>query len=540
MEEKAMPKQGEAGKPTLLDNLVTLWPGIRYLSLGIWISWVYLFYGGTIGLSANELDGSNLVTVFLISTITATVVFLLAPLCPRFFTLILASRDRVILFSLSAVLGSFLIIFAGPHYLHFRELSFLGAFLNGIGMTFLLLKLGCLYGMLKPRTALTYAALSLLLAPLVYFFVLGNGALVPLEGSPALGSILAFIFLPLLVAVLATIPLPPQLNASPYGTDTGEQPIKPTQVIRLLPPAFWRFMVAIFVFTIATSMVRSFVAGVSPPSATTDISSNGMLLLFIFSLAVFFYAIHFLQQVNLGKLYMLLMVILVALLSASPLLDITETPMALLIGFVFDMFDFLVWCLLAFIAFRKRISPLIVFGLGNGVFMAAMSAGWYFGANLMPTLTDTSLEVAIYVGLAVAVLLVVTLVFHERDIDKMLTADSVDLPEQQLDQLQAVLSATRQSSEETRNPDRPFNQACKLVGQTARLSEREQDIFEQLALGRRSEAIAKRLNLSLNTVRSHTHNIYAKLDVHSRQKLIELVETECQRRPPSSDRIYRE
>jgi hypothetical protein len=204
-----MSKQEGVGKQTLLDDLIALWPGIRYLSLGIFFSWIYLSYGGAIWLSANERNGSSLSTIFLISTATAAVILLCAPSLYRFFDSALKSRGCVLIFGSFATIGSSLIILAGPYYLAFRELSFLGAFLNGIGMVFLFLKYGCLYGALKPRTALTYASLSLCVVPLIYFFVLGSSTFVPLEGGPALGSILAFIFLPLLAAVLVTPPPPP-------------------------------------------------------------------------------------------------------------------------------------------------------------------------------------------------------------------------------------------------------------------------------------------------------------------------------------------
>jgi DNA-binding CsgD family transcriptional regulator len=286
-------------------------------------------------------------------------------------------------------------------------------------------------------------------------------------------------------------------------------------------------MAAIFIFTIAASTIQGFVVGVSAPSATIAASNNDMLLRLAFSLIIFFYAVHFLQQGNLGKLYILIMIILIVIMSVNPLLDITNSPFAILVNFAFSMFDFFVWCLLAFIAFQKRISPIIVFGLGRGIFMAAMSIGWYFGVNFMPALAGTSRGMAVYVVLAVAILVVVTLVFQERDIDKMLT--SANFAEQRLDQLRVMSNTNWQSDEVTRNPERPFNQACKFLGRAARLSTREQSIFEQLALGRGSENIAKRLNISLNTVRTHTHNVYAKLDVHSRQELIELVEAERQR-----------
>lgn len=59
------------------------------------------------------------------------------------------------------------------------------------------------------------------------------------------------------------------------------------------------------------------------------------------------------------------------------------------------------------------------------------------------------------------------------------------------------------------------------------LSERERDVLELLAEGRSSARIQEDLCISAGTVNYHTRNIYAKLGVHSRQEVIDLV---CKRR----------
>ncbi|BAK45696.1 response regulator transcription factor [Eggerthella sp. YY7918] len=66
---------------------------------------------------------------------------------------------------------------------------------------------------------------------------------------------------------------------------------------------------------------------------------------------------------------------------------------------------------------------------------------------------------------------------------------------------------------------------CAAVVERYGLSPRESDVLELLARGRDVPYIAEELVISKNTVRSHAKNIFAKTGVHSRQELIDLVES---------------
>ena len=70
----------------------------------------------------------------------------------------------------------------------------------------------------------------------------------------------------------------------------------------------------------------------------------------------------------------------------------------------------------------------------------------------------------------------------------------------------------------------PFKAKCLSVAQTYQLSPRETEIALLIAQGRSKAYIADALCLSENTVRTHAKNVYAKLDVHSKQELIDLLQ----------------
>lgn len=66
---------------------------------------------------------------------------------------------------------------------------------------------------------------------------------------------------------------------------------------------------------------------------------------------------------------------------------------------------------------------------------------------------------------------------------------------------------------------------CAEIGEKSGLTERETEIFAMLARGRNALFIREHYVVSRNTVKSHIRHIYVKLDIHSQQELIDLVET---------------
>jgi DNA-binding CsgD family transcriptional regulator len=150
--------------------------------------------------------------------------------------------------------------------------------------------------------------------------------------------------------------------------------------------------------------------------------------------------------------------------------------------------------------------------------------GWAAGVWLVPQLLSTSFISLFFVLLAMLAVLCVVLVFSEKDFDQLFpTALSSKLI---LDDFayQSLVSAG-QYDVGNEPGSSSYAEACRTIAATFSLTEREQDIFDLLARGRGSDHIADRLHISLNTVRSHTQNIYVKTGVHSRNELMEMVES---------------
>ncbi len=82
----------------------------------------------------------------------------------------------------------------------------------------------------------------------------------------------------------------------------------------------------------------------------------------------------------------------------------------------------------------------------------------------------------------------------------------------------------KDSSNEPVYLDRISKQVAS-IGHDYRLSAREIEVMEHIVRGKTVVRIAEELVISENTVRMHSKRIYAKLDVHKKQDLIDLVES---------------
>lgn len=74
------------------------------------------------------------------------------------------------------------------------------------------------------------------------------------------------------------------------------------------------------------------------------------------------------------------------------------------------------------------------------------------------------------------------------------------------------------------DPD-PWEARCTAVAREHNLTPRETDVLEQLARGRDLAFMEEKFVLSRNTVKMHIKHVYEKLGVHSKQEVIDLVES---------------
>lgn len=69
-----------------------------------------------------------------------------------------------------------------------------------------------------------------------------------------------------------------------------------------------------------------------------------------------------------------------------------------------------------------------------------------------------------------------------------------------------------------------FRQRCEIIANTYLLSCRESEVMYYLARGYKSSHIQQQLYISEGTAKTHIRHIYRKLDIHSQQDLIHLID----------------
>lgn len=66
--------------------------------------------------------------------------------------------------------------------------------------------------------------------------------------------------------------------------------------------------------------------------------------------------------------------------------------------------------------------------------------------------------------------------------------------------------------------------ACSIISKNGGLSPREMEVLSLLARGRNASYIARALCISLDTAKTHIKNIYRKLDIHTQQDLLDMID----------------
>lgn len=193
-----------------------------------------------------------------------------------------------------------------------------------------------------------------------------------------------------------------------------------------------------------------------------------------------------------------------------PILDLGTVPSDILALTTCSIVMLLTWIVLSRITGLYRLSAPFAFGVGWGAYVAGALAGTFGGALLASFRDLGPRDLSLVALLGVCLLFFGYLfLFTEKSMVSLVGGDSPD---------------ERQ----------PFRSKCAQIARRCDLTEREAEIMVLVAKGRSLPRIQKSLGLTAGTVNTHLTHLYRKLDVHDKQELIDLVESEPLARPKLS------
>lgn len=177
-----------------------------------------------------------------------------------------------------------------------------------------------------------------------------------------------------------------------------------------------------------------------------------------------------------------------------------------------SLFNILLYTTLAALAGRNVLAALSIVGWGQGLSSLSTTLGAFAGTSANRMVLAGSHEQLALLMAAVTLALVAYALFGLRGFSFERTIAGVVPPEPTID--------LERAGEEA------FATRCAELAARFDLTPREAEVFEMLARGRNREHIEGALSVSRNTVKAHVKHVYAKLDIHSHQELIDLFEDE--------------
>ena len=561
--QEAFASNSELAPTRLGMTIEEQWPALKLVGFGFYYAWIWVSYNSNVLVfpsAASDLPPDTISLTYLVSTLALGVALVLLSLVRPLTRRLVGSN--LLLIAVAVVVGAATVGTYASSSLGADANLYLivSAALTGAGTSVIVLRFGVVYSKAPAREAAMYTAASFVFAAMIYFMAVG------------LPDPVGMVFTALLpvLAVVSTL-------TNPEWSDEGEggRPEGPVPLRRF----FVRLLVAVAVFSVVVGVSRGFSV---PHSSISSLNADGALIIFSTAVVagVLFVVVGLLRrQFDVSRLYYPIIIAVAAGILVTPLLGGTGFG-SQFITVAYNCFVLVIWCLLAYVAYSSRLSPILVFGLGRGASALGTTFGWLAGLEIVRSQGDGSLSLEVISVVMVFALLVVSmLVLNDRLIgdalrpEERLRGDAAEIPAQGAGSAGETALADWRGAEDRgcavadgegaweggvgrgeagemgevgemggagasladgspgdaamgeRRPG-PYRMRCDAVAERYGLSPRERDVFDLLVRGRSIDYIAQNLTISFNTAKSHIRHIYVKTDVHSRQELIDLIDRE--------------
>ena len=497
-------------------------PILPFMGLALWLTWANLFTGPPLWFIADSGVDAPISYLFRASRITFVAVAFIVVLAYKKTAPLFSSRSIVIAGGIMVCAGTFAVVAGTGVYQHndsvLAQAFFLGgAALTGMGTAVFLFRCGELYSCLSPWHILLYALISRLLMGALYFIARG----IPVTAMPSfpwlnISGIVFLALLPLAASSLMILPVQKQV----IGESNNETSI--SDFSKRDKHALIRMGVAFFAFALIESMART----TSPSSGGFGFAQDTdvVMLLVMAVCLVSVIAISGIPSLKIERMYLLytaLVIIVVGMVALAPMVGIGNTNWGSVMSFFAKIVSLFLWCILAVVAHRQRTFSIIVFGYGYAMFSLGEIIGLICGAGNILIALPYDMQTFACISAAFIALLVNFLLFSERDLKSLMMGEGASTTP-----LSGIFEKRTLVETEAREKlPRRFDIIVDKIAEEHGLSPREREIMRLLAMGYTKNAISEKLGVSDNTIRTHSRNVYAKLDVHSRQELMDLIDT---------------
>lgn len=175
--------------------------------------------------------------------------------------------------------------------------------------------------------------------------------------------------------------------------------------------------------------------------------------------------------------------------------------------------DVISWCIVSDAVYETRAPAFLLYGVSEGIVgigsLMGVGVGFFFAETMgSGTMALMALALAAIYLSSIAIMFILK--------DRPLPALSRNATDEE-DAAPAEPTPIREDRVQA---------TCAALAQRAGLTPREADILGCLAQGRNTQYMAEKFCVSENTVKSHVRNVYRKLDVHSKQDIIDIINSD--------------
>jgi|GEM_PF-2939462 len=164
----------------------------------------------------------------------------------------------------------------------------------------------------------------------------------------------------------------------------------------------------------------------------------------------------------------------------------------------------------------NQISPFWIVGLEGSMLFSGVILSLIVSTILM-TLFANGFEITLFVFVCSAAILQININNQAYPLFKMVDVDISDIEseENSLTELEPEIAVDYSAS---------WRKRLDAIAEDYHLSLRQKEIMELLVMGRDLNYITTRLGISRSTAKTHLSNLYRRMDLHSKQELLDLME----------------